>query len=707
MPDLLLELGTEELPASSVERAYTEMAAKVVDDLISLSILKLGVVPIAMGTPRRLIVAISGIDPRQPDSTKEMRGPGIKSAYDSNGQPTQALLGFCRGQGIEPSELRNDGQYVWATKRLKGAAAVDILAELLPKVIRSLTFDKTMRWGSGKMRFARPIRWIVALLDTEVVPFNLEGVDTSNLSHGHRFYSPGPFEVSSLESLLAGLRERGVEPNPASRREMIEARLPIESGDFPEIPEALLDENVFLTEWPTPILGRFSEPFLSMPEPVLTTVMAKHERMFPVRDGDGKVTRKFIFVRNSGEAETVRKGCEWVLNARLNDAKFFFDEDARFSLDEFLERTKRIVFQEKLGTVYDRSTRLVALIDRIGFSGGDPNDPSVIDELELGRLAARYAKADLSTGLVSELASLQGVIGGIYAKRAGLPDPVVHAITHQYETSAHREVVTQADRTAARLAMADQIDKLVGYLGIGLEPTGSSDPYGLRRAINVLIEIAWTWPEKLPDFAEYVQVSVETYRTGGIALDFSSTLTCFQRLFASRYPNLMPETRRDLLEASIQIDDRIEASAPQAVRFRASVLGELALNEFFVQTATRPLNILATAIKKDLEFQIQGNLDAVSHPKLDSPSGEQLYAVIESIEPSLEAAIDARNVEDCVSRLLALEAPINRFFEETMVMAEDPSVRYARLTVVKRASKLLFRVGDFRKIVFKGGAEPK
>jgi glycyl-tRNA synthetase beta chain len=697
MPQFLIELGTEELPATAVKRAYTDLSAKLVAALQKEGLLAESATATQMGAPRRLIVAIDQVATRQADSEKKQRGPGLKGAYDAAGNPTPALIGFCRGQGVAFGDVWQDGQYTWVTKQVPGRSAIEILGEAIPSAIRSLTFDKTMRWGAEKMRFARPIRWLLATFGGEVVPCEIAGIKSGDSSHGHRFYAPQSFRATTLETLLDGLRERNVEPDPERRREMILTQLPVHESETPEISPALLDENIFLTEWPTPILGEFEESFLDLPGPVLTTVMAKHEKMFPVRTAGGDISSRFIFVRNSGQDDSVRKGCEWVLNARMNDAKFFFDEDLRSSLDDFLANTKGIVFQEKLGSVYDRTQRLENIAGFCAiFSIDSPT------ELEYARLAGKYSKADLSTGLVSELASLQGVIGGIYAKRAELPEPVCEAISRQYELSNPSPPQTAADRTASRLVIADQLDKLAGYLGIGLEPSGSSDPYGLRRSVTALIEVAWAWPEPLPPYSHLLHHAIREYEAQNIELDRDLAEQALGRLFLARYTHLLAGVRHDILEAAGSGAGITAITSPKSYRFRTHLLERLSGNESFVQSATRPLNILAAAEKKGLQFESEGNLGLNEMDALDSPTGEKLYHLAQMLRFPLEEAIRTEDEATAADLVLRLESPINRFFEATMVMAEDPATRYARLTVVNRVSRFLLRVGDFTKIVFSG-----
>ncbi|MEZ0324745.1 MAG: glycine--tRNA ligase subunit beta [Fimbriimonas sp.] len=695
MPELLLEVGVEELPATFVRKATSDLADHLKKSLTEAGILPEDAVITAMGTPRRLIVGISNVLDRQEDQVKEQRGPGLKAAYDAEGNPSQALLGFCRAQGGDPSQLRNDGQYVWLTKQIPGKASSELLSDLLPKAVRSLTFDKTMRWGAAKMRFARPIRWIVALLDAEVVPFDIEGVISGNESRGHRFYASETFRVSGLGQLMGELRQRHVEPDPEVRRRAIIEQATAIAPGTPQMSEALIDENVYLTEWPTAIAGTYRQEYQELPQPVLVTAMAKHEKMFPVRDGEGKLTNSFVFIRNSGEDETVRKGAEWVLNARFNDAKFFLDEDKKHTLKEFLEKTSGILFQDKLGTVRQRADRLSRLAEEIARQTGANEE-----ETRFAREAGLYSKADLSTGLVSELASLQGVIGGEYAKREGFADAVCWALASQYDLSKNPEVKCEGARTAIRLLLADQLDKLAGYLGVGLAPSGSSDPFGLRRAATLIIEASWLWPGELPSFQGIFAGALESYEAQGVTLDRQGAMASLAEVFASRYEALLAEVRYDMLNAALGERGLQDVASPKAFRMKLRVLERLVDDVPFVQTATRPVNIVAAAKKKDIP--VGETLSPEERVNLHSSDGEELLSVAIALEAPLREAMTAENDEEAARLLLTLAGPINRCFDSTMVMAEEPDVRYARLTLLQMVSRLLLQSGDWSKIVIEG-----
>ncbi|HSI73129.1 MAG TPA: glycine--tRNA ligase subunit beta, partial [Fimbriimonas sp.] len=544
---------------------------------------------------------------------------------------------------------------------------------------------------AARMRFARPIRWILASLDGQLVPFDIEGVQAGLMSRGHRFYAPEEFESTTLNQLITDLRARKVEPDPDKRRERIVDETQKVAGGTPYMTDALIDENVFLTEWPTAIAGEYREEFRELPEPVLITAMAKHEKMFPVRDAGGKLTTTFVFIRNSGEDDSVRNGAAWVLNARFNDAKFFFDEDKKHSLDDFLDKTSGILFQEKLGSVRLRADRLAKLAQEIARQTGADSD-----EVEAARLAGLFAKADLSTGLVSELSSLQGVIGGEYGRREGLPDPVCWAIASQYDLAKNPEATCPGSRTALRLIIADQLDKLAGYLGQGLTPSGSSDPYGLRRAATILIECAWLWPHPLPGYDDLLRLAIRNYE--GVALDEDKALAAFAEVMASRYEALLPDARYDLLDAALRGRTPEDVGSPRLVKFRLRALESLAEDVPFIQTATRPLNIVSAAAKKGISFgstfEGAGNLQ--------SADGEALLMASEHQRSPIGQAVANEDDALLTRSLRALAEPITRFFDSTMVMAEDEQVRSARLTLLNLVSKQLLAAGDWSKVVIEG-----
>lgn len=686
MPHLLFELGCEELPAGSVQRA-SEALATAITDRLKAALINFGAVSL-YNTPRRLIVGIDDVEARQPDQKKEARGPMAKSAYDADGKPTKALEGFLRGQGATPEDVRIENDYVYVTRDIPGQSTESMLATLLPEAVRALTFDKTMRWGSGRMRFARPIRWILAAFDRKLVPFEIEGVPSGLLSRGHRFKSPASFEALDLPELLAGLRERHVEPDPSIREARVReqaVKVAEQLGAVPTLTDALVDENVHLAEDPVCHVGHFAESFLELPEPVVITAMAKHERFFPVRDADGALVNAFVAVRNSGDEATVRAGNEWVLNARLNDARFFYDEDKTKSLDEFLAKTEAMAFQDKLGSVRQRADRLADLCALVATGTGADDE-----ETGYAAQAGLYAKADLSTGLVGELASLQGVVGGYYARREGFASPVCAAIQTQYDPSQSLNPTTIEARTAQRLVLADHIDKLAGFLGLGLAPSGSSDPFALRRAGAVLVEVSWRW-EAVEDLLGWFKHALNVYREQGLAVDPSQAENLLAEVLKGRY-ELMLDHPHDVVQAALASGD---LTAPRLVRFRAEAAAALKREKSLITTLTRPVNIAKAAEQK-------GQMP--SEPQfanLESVEGDALYAQAQKTQASLDQAL-GRSVDLTLAALRDLEQPTNRFFDSTMVMAEDPAVRASRLSVVRAVRDQVIRVADITQIVQEG-----
>ena len=661
MPLLLLEVGVEELPASMVESSSQQLGESVSQALREAGLG--GTTPRLFATPRRLIVFVDDVSERQEDRSERRRGPSAAAAY-KDGQPTPALQGFARGAGIDVANVEVEGDYVWANMAIAGKHAIEALGEPLAEAVRSISFDKTMRWGAGRTRFSRPIRWIVALLGDEVIPFSIETAVSGNISRGHRFSSPDDFQVNPA-TFIQDLRDRFVEPDTAVRRNTILERSKTLSSNA-VISDELLDENANLTEWPLPISGKFREDFLVLPKSVLVTAMAKHERFFPI-ENDGAISTEFISVTNSGEPDTVRAGNEWVLNARLNDALFFFEEDSRKSIEDFWEATERIVFQEKLGTIKQRSERLANLAEGI-VTGYGRAEFTPETENKAAREAGRLAKADLSTGLVSELPSLQGKVGAEYARKQGYPEDVCRAIELHYSHS---------DNDLANAVMcADQADRLAGYLGIGEAPSGSSDPFALRKAATMLMQVS---DISVP---ELVRLAADEYEKQGFELkDFNEEL---QELLYGRFQALYPDIPYDALAAAWQ--DGIAESTGDFVK-RARFIGDLSSDIDFVRSAKRPGNIVEAAKKKGLA--ISDDVDSSLHEHDEERALYEAYSEFES----------AGDLDRFLSNLRKLTPLIDAYFDKVMVMVDDERIRSNRLWLLSHVNQLFQRLGDFSKIV--------
>jgi len=643
-------------------------------------------------TPRRLIVSIEGVAERQPDRQVERRGPSKSAAFDAAGNPTKALEGFCRGVGVKPADVEVRDDYVWASKLEVGMSAVEVLGPGLVDAIRQIPFDKTMRWGVGRTRFARPIRWIVALIGGEVIELAVEGVAAGNESRGHRFLSRGPFVVTGWDDLLQKLRERFVEPEPEARRERIVSGAMAAARGTPLMMEDLVEENVYLTEWPTAVAGEFREEFLALPRPVLIAAMAHYQRFFPVESAPGELTSRFISISNGGDEATVRQGNEWVLNARFNDAKFFYDEDQRHTIDEFLLRTERIVFQEKLGTVRQRADRIARMAALLAGQA-DLDDETA----EHARRAGLYAKADLSTGLVSELPSLQGQIGAEYACREGFPESICRAIERHYAPDATSE--EEGERLATLVMCADQSDRLAGYLGIGELPSGSKDPFGLRRSVAMLVEAQMSWPFAKVGIADWVVAASEGYAEQGIELSDPLSLQMgVKEILEGRYEHIFSGLPHDALDAAWAV-----AWHEPSHRFAARVrfLSDISGDTDFIRLAKRAGNIVDAARKKGIEVAGSREEARVSVDLFESEAEVVLYEQTLIAEEQMDALpVDAFAEQTEVLR--ALKPHIETFFDDVMVMTDDTERRDNRLALLSRIDQLARTVADFSRFVIEG-----
>jgi len=680
MAEFILEVGCEELPAHGIEAAAHYLASNLATRLRAERITCDE--PEWLGTPRRLLVRVPGVAERQADAIERKRGPGVAAAYDASGAPTKALEGFCRGQGVSVDDLENDGEYVWANKSLVGRETAKVLAELLPGLLDDIPWAKTMRWGSQRVRFARPVRWLVALLDGQVVGFSWAGITSGDQSRGHRFEAPEPFRVTGWEQLIRELRARKVEPDPAVRMERVrEGALAVASGQ-PDLSEALVYENAYLSEWPEALQGEFEAEYLDLPEPVLITTMAKHERFFPVRDDAGHISNRFVSIRGGGVEADVRQGNEWVLRARFNDARFFYLEDARYTLDDFLARTEAMTFQEKLGSVRARADRLGSLAEFICRALGDHQ------EAKLAKQAGIYAKADLSSGLVGELDELQGQVGGHYAAREGQTPEVAYAIATHYDPTANLGCDTFAKRIGASVTLADQMDKLAGYLGIGRVPTGSSDPAGLRRAVNIVIDIVASQPRPVRLDGWLVEAANE-YGRLGIDLNTEEATKHFWSLLEQRYRSRHDDAPADQLDAALVGDAVFD---PHLVRFRLRVAALVAADSALREALSRPINIALAAEKK--------GITPGAHFDPVAAQSEEAVRLSEAAQAAFAKAKEhvGRDAEAWVDAIRPLQAPIHAFFESTMVMVEDAAVRDARLALMFSIADQLSQGADFTKL---------
>ncbi|SVB27108.1 uncharacterized protein METZ01_LOCUS179962, partial [marine metagenome] len=510
--DLLFEIGTEEIPASYISPALDQLQNMAKETLMEQN-LSFGELKV-MGTPRRLALSVSNLETLQPDQSVEVTGPPKKAAYDAEGNPTKAAVGFAKSQGVNTDDLRvvetPRGKYVAVTKLQKGRSASNILEDLLPNWINSLDFPKTMRWDN--LRFARPIRWIVAILEDQEIPFQFDTLTAGRITYGHRSLNPEPIKLdsASVDNYIDKLEIANVIVNHDLRRTEIQKQITeiLNSEDCETaIDQDLLDQVNFLVENPQAIVGSFSESHLDLPAEVLITSMKKHQRYFPMIKSDQQLVAKFISISNGtdGNIDTVRHGNERVLRARLADATFFYQEDRRTTLADRNRKLQSVIFQVKLGSLYDKVKRLESLTSFIAQQTKVDNATK-----DYAVKAAYLCKSDLTTQMVAEFPTLQGVMGRYYALDAGAPPRVAAAIEDHYRpVAADSDLPTSLEGSI--LSIADKIDTIVGYFGINEKPTGSQDPYSLRRqAIGILRVL-----QKLDlsvSFSSLVEKAIELYK---------------------------------------------------------------------------------------------------------------------------------------------------------------------------------------------------
>lgn len=682
--DLLLEIGTEEIPAKFMPGALAQLASTTKAKLAELRI-NCGDIR-TVGTPRRLTVMVTAVAPTQADKHSENKGPSVKIAFGADGAPTKAALGFARGQGIDPASLVVKGDYVYAIVQEQGHPVDELLPELLADIINSLSFPKNMRWGNLDMRFVRPIRWLTALFGSEVVPFTLAGVASGRITRGHRFLGQAEISLPSVTDYLPALQENFVMVDQDVRRQVIKEQieaLAVSRGGTATIDQELLEEVVYLVEYPTALCGEFEANYLALPPEAIITPMREHQRYFPVTAKDGKLLPLFITVRNGGadHIEIVRHGNERVLKARLADAQFFFEEDRKQPLAGRVEKLKTIVFQEGLGTMYDKVLRVERLAVGLGQSLGISQE-----ELTVAARGAQLAKADLVTGMVCEFTELQGIMGREYAKLSGEPAAVAEAIFEHYLPRFAGDILPQT--TAGRLiSLADKMDNIVATFSRGMIPTGSQDPYALRRQalgmVNILIDAKY--PIALSAIAS------QSMNLLGItdSEQRAKLTTDIQEFFRLRIKNILTEEnlRYDMIDAVLAAgsDDMYDTW----LRAKAmAVEGNTVAMQKAVQALVRIGNLAKHAV--------DDTIDA----KLFATEAEQnLYKAYLEAQSAIASYQTAKNYQGILAVLAGMAAPIDAFFGAVMVMVEDVHIKNNRLALLKSIALLAAQTADLTKIV--------
>ena len=713
MANYLLEVGVEELPASFVKSAIEQW-----QELIPKSLKSEFLTPEAIktyGTPRRLAVLITGLPSKQADREEEIKGPPVKAAF-KDGQPTKAAEGFARKQGVtvEELEIRDTpkGEFVFVEKTIKGRSAVEILQELSPQWITKLEGKRFMRWGDGDLRFSRPIRWLVALLDEEILPLKIvngsETTKSDRISAGHRILHPDPISIPDASAYVDCLRSAYVEVDPQKRQEKITAEIEASAkqlGGHAEIYPDLLAEVTNLVEYPTAVIGKFEADFLSLPTEVVTTVMVTHQRYFPIKKQDNpqnSLLANFITISNGDPAkkEIIAEGNARVIRARLADAQFFYRADCDEPLETYLPQLETVTFQEDLGTMRDKVDRLMEIANSIG------------EQLNLTKKqrqevesTALLCKADLVTQMVYEFPELQGVMGEKYALASGESATVAKGIFEHYLPRGADDIMPES-LNGQIVGLADRLDTLISIFGLGMIPTGSSDPFALRRAANAIVNITW--------YAD-LEINLDDLIKQGAAdfisahSDRESPVTAVQEFFIQRIRTLLQDEKEidyDLVNAVLGENDfEYTERALQDlldVRDRAlflqSIRDNQKLDEIY-ETVNRSTRLAA---KGDLNTQ---ELDpkAVVNPALfEKPSEQAFYNALVELVPQTQAAQAERNYQLLVDRLAKIAPTVSKFFDgedSVLIMADNPEVKRNRLNLLGLLRNHARVLSDFGAIV--------
>ena len=695
--DLLFEIGTEEIPASYVPPVLEQLRETAAKSLTNHRI-PFGDVE-TLGTPRRITLSIKDIKTLQESEETEVVGPPKRIAYDENGEPTKAAVGFAKTQGVELTALRivetERGEYVAVSKLETGVPTREILKTLLTEWIEALRFPKTMRWETESegprafARFARPIRWLVALLGDEIVNCTYGAAHAERLTYGHRSLHPEPITLDSadLNTYVEKLRAVGVLVCPKERRDTIEKQvrdvLAVE-GSLPKLDEELLDTVNYLVENPQPIVGNFNESHLEIPSEVLITAMKKHQRYFPMWKSESVLAAKFVTISNGtdGNIDGVRHGNERVLHARLNDAEFFYSEDQKTSLADKVERLGAVVFHAKLGSLLDKAERLKALVQFISTESQVPETTTRHAER-----AAWLCKADLTTHMVIEFPSLQGITGRYYAQNSGEAEPVATAIAEHYQPLGADTPLPETE-VGALVAIADKLDTIVGYFGIEERPTGSQDPYSLRR--HTLGTIRILQDRKLPLSLDAIVEKAISLYTVELADD---TRTSVLNFIKERLRVILLQTHQyapDLADAVLAVGavDIID------ILKRASTLAEFRLTPNF-EEVYNALNRVLRILPTDAPETVDATL-------LCDDAEKQLYACITEAELGFQQSIQERDYAKLLTQLAALQPAIDTFFDDVLVMAEEPALRTNRLALLNRIGQNIYAVADLTKLVIAG-----
>ncbi len=684
--ELLLEIGTEEIPAAFLPKAIKDMEEMIrkvfADRRISHGSVK------AMATPRRLCLHLADVEEKQEDQLIEKMGPAKRVAFDENGNPSKALMGFARGQGMDISDLvtvtTDKGEYLCARKMIKGDETKSLLPDLLTKFITAIPFKKSMRWSNFELRFARPIHWILALFGGEVVPFRMENIESGNKTRGHRFMSPDAAEVKDFQDYIVKTREKNVIVDPDERRKIIlkEAdRAAAEVSGKVLRNDDLLEVVTFLVEYPSAVCGSFDREYLKLPKEVLITSMMSHQKYFPVIDDKGALLPYFITINNTlaRDPSVVARGNEKVIRARLSDARFFFEEDQKISLDRRVDDLKKVVFHSMLGTSYEKVMHFRKLAEFIAGKIDKALLPTVAR-------AATLSKADLDTQMVGEFSELQGIMGREYALLAGENPTVAKAVYEHYLPIAAGGALPETDEGAI-VSIADKLDTIVGFFGVNLIPTGTADPYALRRQalgiINIILDKQY--PLILDQLIDE-SISILADRMKKPPAEIKSEVLEF---FRARLENQLISQgyRYDVVDAVLATGISEIAGTYKKIE---------AMEAFKGHVDYEPLAIAFKRAGNIIKDFSKGSVDTAL---FETNEEKNLYDAFLAIKEKASVFINKDDYQAALTEMALLRKPVDAFFESVLVMAKDEKIRFNRLSLLEEIFLFFKKIADFSKIV--------
>ncbi len=684
--NLLMEIGCEEIPSRFLPRAMgqlkTEAAALLADNRLGHGTIE------TWATPRRLVVLVSDLETKQTDLVEKVKGPPVDRAYDEAGQPTKALLGFIKNHGVSPDSLEQetvkDARYVVVQKETPGRMTEEILPELLPALIRKLSFPRPMYWQSKDVRFARPVRWLLALYHNQPVTFSFAGIQSDRFTYGHRFLAPGPFEIDSVNHYFRCLEENHVVVDQNRRRKLILDQLKekaLEMGGEALIDEDLLEEVTYLVEFPVAVDGSFDRSYLDLPQEVPITSMQNHQRYFPIVDREsGRLMPHFVGISNNRFHPNIRKGYAKVLQARLADGRFFYNEDCREPFESYVEKLKSVIFLESLGSVDQKRARLVELCGMLGKKMNLPDE-----RIEKAKRTAHLCKADLVTSMVKEFPELQGVMGREYARLSGEAEEVALGIYEHYQPRFTGDAIP-AIIEGALVSLADRIDTLAGCFAVGIQPTGSQDPYALRRQAQGAVAILLGFEMDL-SLEDYIGSALETLSTT-LEIDQEKR----QQLEKSIYDFLIQRIRFVLRDRGID-HDVTEAVLAVPFRTTADLVKKAAVLEEYLKGPL--LDDVITAYNRVANLARNAPGDSVDKNLFEDVSEKELFRSLKTAEENLK---DLDDHAQALEQLQLLKQPVDNYFDNVMVMVEDQKLRENRLSLLAALKKSFNRVADFSKL---------